>query len=58
MHKNTLLLLMNVTYKVYDKIRALAGSYEMYRNGIKWNVVFRNGEVVRGRIEQTDNPPE
>ncbi|MBP5784199.1 MAG: hypothetical protein J6W16_01270 [Methanobrevibacter sp.] len=49
---------MNVTYKVYDKIRALAGSYEMYRNGIKWNVVFRNGEVVRGRIEQTDNPPE
>lgn len=49
---------MNTTYKVYDKIRALAGSYEMYRNGIKWNVVFKDGNVIRGRIEQQDAPPE
>lgn len=45
---------MNTTYKVYDKIRALAGDWEMYRNGIKWNTVFYMGDIIRGRIDKTN----
>lgn len=45
---------MNTTYKVYDKIRALAGDWEMYRNGIKWNTVFYMGDIIRGRIEKNN----
>lgn len=42
---------MATDLKVYDKIRALAGSYKMMHNDVALNTVIRDEEFLRGRRE-------